>query len=130
MSKKRTKKNKEKKQEIIPLLPEKTTLSKKEQIAKMLFVDFLQNTMKIRQKIENEFVSIFPYVEDGTDETENISEILCYEIISSSNKKISVFVDDTDIYAMSENKVVNLDDDEIAYLSANILGYIRKHVVI
>lgn len=106
---------------------ETTTPSKKEQIANMLFNDFLKKTMKVFNYLENDFVTITPYMEKDSIEKSDGSDIVCYEIVPKSNQNIVVYIDDKDIYASLKGTGVKINDDETAFLAANILGYIKGH---
>ena len=114
----------EEKNEILP------PPSKKEQLANMLFNDFLKKTMKIYNTIENEHVSIVPYIDKDGVEKDDGTDIVCYEITSSSNKDAVVYLDDKEFYVTINNSFVDMDDDELAFLAANIMSYIRKYYTI
>lgn len=123
------KKNKKKKLEISnsDVVAETSVPSKKEQIAKMIFQDFLKNAMKIFDTVDNDYLSVVPYIGKDAEEKDDGTDIVCYEIVSKSNEGVVVYVDDKDIYVSLDGAGVTLDDDELAYLAANVLDYVRKH---
>ena len=100
--------------------------SEREQLSNMLFNDFLKKKMKIFNYVENQFITIVPYMEKDAEEKDDGSDIVCYEITPSSNKKVTVYLDNKDLCVSLNGEYVILSDAELAYLAANILGYIRK----
>ena len=101
--------------------------SKREQLSNMLFNDFLKKNMKIFNYIENQYITIIPYMEKDAEEKEDGSDIVCYEITPSSNKEVTVYVDNKDLCVSLKGEFISLDDAELTYLAANILGYVRKY---
>lgn len=101
--------------------------SKKEQMANMLFNSFLKKTMKIFTFTENEYLSITPYADRDEADKDDGSDIVCYEITPKSNENVVVYVDDKDLYVSLKGTGVDLNEDETAFLVANILGYVRKY---
>ena len=109
--------------EVVPAGP-----SKKEQIARMLFEDFFKNALKVFNYFENDMITIVPYMEKDGEEKNDGSDIVCYEICPKSNANVLIYLDHKDVCVSLKNVVVNLDDDELAYLAANILGYVKKGI--
>lgn len=103
------------------------TPTKKEQISNMLFNDFLKGAMKIFNYVDNDFLTITPYMDKDAEEKDDGSDIVCYEIVSKSNPNIVVYIDDKDTYVSLKGSGVTLNDDEVAYLAANILGFVKSH---
>ena len=101
--------------------------SKMEQMANMLFNRFLKQTMKIYNYFDNDYVSIVPYIEDKSEEKDDGTDVVCYEITPKSNKEVVVYLDDSSIYASLKGSGVKLNDDALAYLTTNIISYVRGH---
>lgn len=101
--------------------------SKMEQMANMLFNRFLKQTMKIYNYFDNDYISIVPYVEDKSEEKDDGTDVVCYEITPKSNKQVAIYLDDNSIYASLKGTGVKLDDDALAYLVTNIISYVRGH---
>ena len=134
MSRKKSVKRKMKMENTEPKLLIPPVKSKREQLANMLFNDFMIKTLKIDHSFENENLSIsiytfgsFATAEDAKEVVIDPDAVVCYEVISKSNPNVMVFIDDTDISVTLNSKKVNLDDDELAYLCANYIGYVKKY---
>ena len=94
----------------------------------MLFEDFFKKSLGIFNYFENDMVTIVPYMEKDGEEKDDGSDIVCYEICPKSNTNVLVYLDSKTICTSLKNTVVDLNDDELAYLAANILGYVKKGI--
>lgn len=100
-------------------------VSKKEQMANMLFNNFFKNAMKMYNYFENDYVTVTPYIDKGGEEKDDGTDIVCYEIMPKSNKGVVIYLDDKEIYASLNGTGVKMDDDALAFLTTNIIGYVR-----
>ena len=114
-----TQKTNEEKKDLVP------TVSKKEQLANMLFNNFFKNAMKMYNYFENDYVIVTPYIDKGGEEKDDGTDIVCYEITPKSNKDVVIYLDDKEIYASLEGAGVKMDDDALTFLTTNIIGYVR-----
>ena len=134
MSRKKSVKRKMKMENTEPKLLTPPVKSKREQLANMLFNDFMIKSLKIDHSFENENLSIATYTfgsfatpEDAKEIDIDRDAVVCYEVISKSNPNVMLFIDDTDISVTLDNKKVNLTDGELAFLCSNYIGYVKKY---
>lgn len=106
---------------------EESAISKREQMANMLFNNFLKNGMKVFNYLDNDYMTIVPYVDKEGEEKDDGTDIVCYEIMPKCNSEVVIYLDDKDIYASLKGKGIKLDDDELVSLAANIIGYVKKY---
>lgn len=100
-------------------------VSKKEQMANMLFNNFFKNAMKMYNYFENDYVVVTPYIDKGSEEKDDGTDIVCYEIMPKSNEDVVIYLDDKEIYASLNGTGIKMDDDALAFLTTNIIGYVR-----
>ena len=103
-----------------PVEPE----SKEKQMAKMLFNDLLKDGLNITSEYENDYLHITPLVKNEAPDV-----IECYEIIPKSNKNVIIYLTNEDILISLKGITLNLTDDKLIVLAANILNYIKTYYV-
>ena len=92
--------------------------TREQQMAGMLFADFLLKRLNITEPVENSRISILPIM--------NENAITSYKIVSKSNENVEIVVSSDTISASLGGKIVALDDDGVVYLATNMLTFIRN----
>lgn len=100
-----------------------------EQMSKMLFSDFLRDTLKLDESVETNDVTITAYCE----EHDNEENICCYSVVPASNKNVEVSIEPTkiEVFLTSGNtkREVTFDDEQLCFLADNIINYLKRYVV-
>lgn len=113
----------------LPVPEPEIVITKEEQMAKMLFEDFFQNTLKINSSFENDSVSIVAFAESELSGSGSPDNIVCYTITPKCNKNVTVYLSNKAISVTLKYKEVVLTESEMIYLASNILGFVKESLI-
>ena len=108
---------------IKPTLP--PIPSREQQMARMLFVDFFTNALQITGRFETADV-VIDAIKESDFQPNGKDEIKVFSVVSKSNPNVTVYISEKEISATYKGATIKLKDEEVVYISTNILGYVRE----
>lgn len=99
--------------------------SREQQMARMLFTDFFTNALQITGRFETADV-VIEAIKESDFQPDGKDDIKVFSVVSKSNPNVTVYISDKEISATYKGATVKLKDEEIVYISTNILSYVRE----